>query len=62
VNAFLEWMRLPGDIVFIIGGALPALYLCWLAVRHMKPRTTLEEPENVLFAEMTEGSAAPDSQ
>lgn len=62
VNAFLEWMRLPGDIVFIVAGALPVFYLCWLAVRHMKPRTTLEEPENVLFAEITEGSAARDSQ
>jgi nitric oxide reductase subunit B len=31
---FLEWMRMPGDLVFIIGGVLPLLWLCWLGVRH----------------------------
>lgn len=34
VNHTLEWMRLPGDALFILGGVLPLLYLCWLAVRH----------------------------
>ena len=43
-NALIEWMRLPGDIVFIVGGVLPVLYLCWLGIRHTVPRVTLEEP------------------
>jgi len=33
-NKMLEWLRLPGDLVFIIGGVLPLLYLCWLGVWH----------------------------
>ena len=32
-NALIEWIRLPGDIVFI-GGGVPVLYLCWLGIRH----------------------------
>jgi len=53
-NALLEWLRLPGDTLFILGGTLPVLYLSWLGVRHMKPRTTLEEPHDVLFTEIVE--------
>ena len=38
-NALIEWLRLPGDVLFIVGGTLPrVLYLAWLAVRHMVPR------------------------
>ena len=33
----LEWARLPGDALFIIGGALPLVWLCWQAL-------TLSEP------------------
>jgi len=54
-NAFLEWLRLPGDVVFIAGGVLPLLYICWLGVRHAAARTTVAEPaETVLFAEVHE--------
>jgi nitric oxide reductase subunit B len=53
-NALLEWLRLPGDTLFILGGTLPVLYLSWLGVRYMKPRTTLEEPRDVLFTEIVE--------
>jgi nitric oxide reductase subunit B len=51
-NALIEWMRLPGDILFIAGGVLPVLYLCWLGIRHTVPRVTLEE--ETLFTEVTE--------
>lgn len=55
VNAFLEWLRLPGDVVFILGGVLPVLYLCWLAVRHAPAHIAEEERETVaLFAEVSE--------
>lgn len=51
-NALIEWLRLPGDVLFIAGGVLPVLWLCWLAVRHLVPHTTLEEPEEILFHEI----------
>jgi nitric oxide reductase subunit B len=57
-NALLEWMRLPGDVVFIVGGVLPLLYLCYLGVRHTVPRVTLEEPEDVLFTDIAEPETA----
>ena len=34
-------MRLPGDVLFIVGGALPLLYLCWRAVTNPNPRRAL---------------------
>jgi nitric oxide reductase subunit B len=57
-NALLEWMRLPGDVVFIVGGVLPLLYLCYLGVRHTVPRVTLEEPEDILFTDIAEPETA----
>lgn len=51
-NALIEWIRLPGDIVFIGGGVLPVLYLCWLGVRYTVPRVTAGE--EALFTEITE--------
>ncbi len=33
-NQMLEWLRLPGDALFIIGGVLPLLWLCFLGVRY----------------------------
>lgn len=52
--ALIEWLRLPGDIVFIVGGVLPLLYLCYLGVRHTVPRITMEVPEDALFTEVSE--------
>jgi len=54
LNALIEWLRLPGDAVFIVGGVFPLLYLCWLGVRYTVPGTTREEPVKVLFAEVSE--------
>ena len=51
-NALLEWLRLPGDILFIAGGALPALYIAYLGIRHTVKRVTLEEPEDILFTDV----------
>ena len=49
----LEWARLPGDALFIVGGALPLLILCVRAVRH--PNPARQEPgvelETALFTE-----------
>jgi nitric oxide reductase subunit B len=52
-NALIEWMRLPGDVVFIAGGVLPLLYITWLGIRHTVARVTLEHPDT-LFTEVTE--------
>jgi nitric oxide reductase subunit B len=51
-NRFLEWLRLPGDVLFIAGGVLPLLWLCWLGVRYRRPAAPLESPgERTLFTE-----------
>jgi nitric oxide reductase subunit B len=57
-NRLLEWLRLPGDIVFIVGGALPVLYICYVGIRHTVKRVTLEEPEDILFTEIDDPSGA----
>jgi nitric oxide reductase subunit B len=53
-NSTLEWLRMPGDVVFIVGGTLPVLYLCWLGVSHMKNQTPREIPDGVLFEKIHE--------
>ncbi len=52
-NAILEWLRMPGDVVFILGGALPILYLSILGIRHPKKGIGREAPTETLFAEIT---------
>ena len=53
-NTLLEWLRFPGDVLFILGGVLPLLYICWIGVRHRVRQETLEEPEDILFTHVTE--------
>jgi nitric oxide reductase subunit B len=53
-NALIEWLRLPGDIVFIGGGVIPVLYITYVGIRHTVKRTVLEEPEDILFTEISE--------
>ncbi len=48
VNA-IEWARLPGDLLFIVGGAAPLLVLCLRAIRYpnramIAPETHIAEP------------------
>jgi nitric oxide reductase subunit B len=57
-NTLIEWLRLPGDVVFIAGGAVPALYIAYLGVRHTVKRVTLDEPDEILFTEITEAAGA----
>jgi nitric oxide reductase subunit B len=55
---FLEWMRLPGDALFIVGGTLPLVILCWRAIRFPNPnRASAGRAEVRLF---TIESAAAD--
>ena len=51
-NALIEWLRLPGDVVFIAGGAVPALYIAYLGIRHTVKQVTLEEPDDILFTDI----------
>jgi len=53
-NTVIEWLRLPGDAYFIVVGVIPLLYLCYLGVRYTVKREVLEEPDEILFTEITE--------
>ena len=50
-NAVLEWLRLPGDVIFIVGGVLPFLWITWLGVRYRIKGSTYEVPMEALFIE-----------
>jgi nitric oxide reductase subunit B len=58
-NALLEWLRMPGDIVFIGGGVLPFLWITWLGVRYRIRSTTHDLPEEALFVEERPMEPAP---
>jgi nitric oxide reductase subunit B len=53
-NTVIEWLRLPGDIYFIVAGVLPLVYLTYLGVRYTVKSDVVEEPEDILFTEVTE--------
>ena len=42
---------MPGDIVFIAGGAIPTLYIAYLGIRYTVKQVTLEEPDDILFTD-----------
>ncbi len=42
---WLEWARLPGDIVFVVGGSLPLCWICWKALRYPNPKKVASEDE-----------------
>jgi nitric oxide reductase subunit B len=49
---FFEWMRLPGDTLFLVGGILPVVYL---ALRMFANRNRLGEvPAETAVEELTE--------
>jgi nitric oxide reductase subunit B len=54
LNTLIQWLRLPGDALFIVGGVLPVVYLAWLGVRHVAPKMTAERPAEELFTEVVE--------
>ncbi|WP_441290093.1 nitric-oxide reductase large subunit [Sorangium sp. KYC3313] len=57
-NRLVEWMRLPGDVLFIVGGTLPLLLLAYRGVRHRVPQLAGPEARDSLFTEI---EAPPDS-
>jgi nitric oxide reductase subunit B len=52
-NRVLEWVRLPGDVIFILGGALPLLWLAFWAVAGGKKVATADDYDATLYAEQT---------
>lgn len=62
-STLIEWIRLPGDGVFIVGGALPLVYLSALGLRHRKAKQALSEPQlftDVNHQEQSETSGRDD--
>jgi nitric oxide reductase subunit B len=63
-NAMLEWLRLPGDVLFIVGGVLPLLWLALQGVLHRGGhQAEAADDDQRLFTEVqtpepTEASAA----
>ncbi|WP_131104886.1 nitric-oxide reductase large subunit [Ornithinimicrobium sufpigmenti] len=54
-NVALEWMRMPGDVIFLIGGILPFVYITYLGVRYgVRPTVTSMEPETLFVVESPE--------
>ncbi len=53
-NSIIEWLRMPGDAVFILGGVLPVLYLTWLAITAGREQVTEEQLREGLFTEVVE--------
>ena len=51
-NSVLEWLRLPGDVIMIVGGVVPFVWIAWTALRNFRSGSTVEElPEHPLYAE-----------
>ena len=47
-NRLLEWGRMPGDVIFIVGGCLPFLWIAWQGLRHSRRGpTTYELPQDI---------------
>ena len=55
-NLILEWLRLPGDVLFMVGGVLPLLWMTWLGIRYRVAATRSSDApaETLLFTEVAE--------
>ncbi|OMC39466.1 nitric oxide reductase [Mycobacterium sp. GA-1841] len=52
-NSVLEWLRFPGDVIFIVGGVVPFVWIALQALRHFKSGPVTDEiPENPLYTEV----------
>lgn len=49
-----EWLRLPGDVLFILGGVVPFLMLTMLALGKRSKKALAPEAEQDLFTDVTE--------
>ncbi|AYM40942.1 MULTISPECIES: nitric-oxide reductase large subunit [Mycobacteroides] len=52
-NALIEWLRLPGDLIFILGGVLPFVWVAWIAIRNIRRAPADDELlEHPLYVEV----------
>ncbi len=53
-NRLLDWMRMPGDVLFIVGGVLPFVWIAFVGLRSFfQHRESSDElPENPLYTEL----------
>ena len=59
VNTIIEWGRMPGDLIFIIGGVLPYLYIAFLGLRNWRRGRTVDSfAEDALYEEIKGGRKA----
>ena len=59
VNTIIEWGRMPGDLIFIIGGVLPYLYIAFLGLRNWRRGRTVDTfAEDALYEEIKSGRKA----
>ena len=59
VNTIIEWGRMPGDLIFIIGGVLPYLYIAFLGLRNWRRGLTVDTfAEDALYEEIKGGRKA----
>jgi nitric oxide reductase subunit B len=50
-------MRMPGDVILIVGGVLPFLWITWLGIRHgIKAKATTMPPETLYVEETPEAA------
>ncbi|BBY09450.1 nitric oxide reductase [Mycobacterium marseillense] len=58
-NSLIEWLRLPGDFVFILGGVLPFVWVAWTAIRNVRRAPASDElHEHPLYTELDPAPAA----
>lgn len=58
-NSLIEWLRLPGDFVFILGGVLPFVWIGWTAIRNVRHAPVSDElHEQPLYTELDPTPAA----
>ena len=49
-NSLLELLRLPGDVILIVGGVLPFIWIAWTALRNFRSGSVVDElPEHPLY-------------
>jgi nitric oxide reductase subunit B len=59
-NALIEWLRMPGDLIFIIGGVVPFIYIALLASRNFRSGRVADElPEHPLYTDTVAEAAEP---
>jgi nitric oxide reductase subunit B len=59
-NSLIEWLRLPGDVILIVGGVLPFIYIALTALRYFRSGSAAQElPEHPLYTETAPADQSP---